>query len=35
MTGAPMEHVSSQNAFNILFILSFFSAFAAFVVQFG
>jgi hypothetical protein len=32
--GAKMEHVSS-NAFNILFILSFFSAFAAFVVQFG
>jgi hypothetical protein len=35
MTGAPMEHVSSQNAFNILFILSFFSAFATVMIQFG
>jgi hypothetical protein len=30
-----MEHLSSHNAFNILFTLSFFAAFAAFMIQFG
>jgi hypothetical protein len=29
------DHISSHNAFNILFTLSFFAAFAAFMIQFG
>jgi hypothetical protein len=35
MVGGSMEHVSSNNAFNVLFILSFFSTFATVLIQFG
>jgi hypothetical protein len=30
-----MEHVSSNNAFSILFIVTFFASFAAMIIQFG
>jgi len=30
-----MEHVENHNAFNILFILSFFASIALVVIQFG
>ena len=30
-----MEHVSSHNAFNILFVLSFFASLAMVVIQYG
>jgi hypothetical protein len=32
---ASMKHVSSHNAFNILFTLGFFASFAAVMIRFG
>jgi hypothetical protein len=33
--GFEMEHASSPNSFNILFVVTFFASFATFLIHFG